>query len=205
MTTILDSPSPLRVLRELDYRPDAHPRHAERGASARAPPRRRRIVPEQRGAACHPPPDRHARRERSGPLIASAGPRLEDSNGLARASHAELCKFHGFGEAKASQLLAAIELGKRISGLRGTDRPTVHSPQDVAGLVTAEMAFLDKEHFRVLVLDTKNHVLAWPDVFVGSVNSTTIRTAEVFREAVRRNASGVIVVHNHPSGAPRSA
>ena len=64
------------------------------------------------------------------------------------------------------------------------------------------MAPFDQEHFRVLVLNTKNQVMAMPDVFVGSVNSTTIRTAEVFREAVRQNCPGVIVVHNHPSGDP---
>ena len=201
MTTLLDSPSPLRVLRELDYRPTLirdmpngeRPRERLRDAGASSLSNAELLAILLRTGT-------HAESvlDLSSRLLAQAG----GLDGLARASHAELCKFHGFGEAKASQLLAAIELGKRISGLRGTDRPTVHSPQDVARLVTAEMAFLDKEHFRVLVLDTKNHVLASPDVFVGSVNSTTIRTAEVFREAVRRNAPGIIVVHNHPSGDP---
>lgn len=128
---------------------------------------------------------------------------LSGLEGLARASHAELCAFHGFGEAKAAHLLAALEIGKRVAASRGEGKPTIHTPDDVARLVTADMAHLDQEHFRVLVLNTKNHVLAAPDVFVGSVKSTTIRTAEVFREAVRQNAPGVIAVHNHPSGDPQ--
>ena len=122
--------------------------------------------------------------------------------GLARAQFSDLCGLHGLGEAKASQLLAALELGKRVAMSRGSVRPTIGAPEDVAALVQAEMAPFDQEHFRVLVLNTKNQVMAMPDVFVGSVNSTTIRTAEVFREAVRQNCPGVIVVHNHPSGDP---
>ena len=122
--------------------------------------------------------------------------------GLARAQFSDLCSLHGLGEAKASQLLAALELGKRVAMSRGSARPTIGAPEDVAALVQAEMAPFDQEHFRVLVLNTKNQVMAMPDVFVGSVNSTTIRTAEVFREAVRQNCPGVIVVHNHPSGDP---
>jgi DNA repair protein RadC len=122
--------------------------------------------------------------------------------GLARASFTDLCDIYGFGEAKACQLMAAMELGKRLQGAAIADRPVIGSPQDVADLVLGDMADFEQEHFRVLVLDTKNHVLAMPDVFVGSVNATTIRTAEVFRDAVRRNAPGIIVVHNHPSGDP---
>ncbi len=127
---------------------------------------------------------------------------FEGLDGLAKATHAELCAVHGFGDAKAAQLQAAIELGKRLAAARGPGRTAISSPLDVANLVKAEMEFLDQEHFRVLVLNTKNEVMASPDVFVGSVNSTTIRTAEVFREAVRRNCPSVILVHNHPSGDP---
>lgn len=122
--------------------------------------------------------------------------------GLAKASHSELCAIYGFGDAKAAQLQAAIELGKRLAATRGEGRAVINSPQDVADLVSADMAFLEQEHFRVLALTTKNEVVAKPDVFVGSVNSTTIRVAEVFREAVRTNCPNIIVVHNHPSGDP---
>jgi DNA repair protein RadC len=122
--------------------------------------------------------------------------------GLSRAGFADLRGLHGLGEAKTAQLLAAIELGKRVTLARGSERVAIASPADVAARVQAEMAPLDQEHFRVLVLNTKNQVMAMPDVFVGSVNSTTIRTAEVFREAVRQNCPGGIVGHNHPSGDP---
>ena len=122
--------------------------------------------------------------------------------GLARATHSDLCALYGFGDAKSAQLLAAIELGRRLQLANGPVRVVINSPEDVANTVSGDMADFDQEHFRVLVLDTKNHVLATPDVFVGSVNSTSIRTAEVFREAVRRNAPGIILVHNHPSGDP---
>ena len=123
-------------------------------------------------------------------------------DGLARAGFQELAGEYGVGEAKAAQLQAAIELGKRLSAAPGPQRASVRSPQDVADLLMAEMALLDQEHFRVVVLNTKNEVMATPTVFVGSVNATTVSTAEVFREAVRQNCLAVIVVHNHPSGDP---
>ncbi len=123
-------------------------------------------------------------------------------DGLARAGFQELAGEYGVGEAKAAQLQAAIELGKRLSVAPESQRASVRSPQDVADPLMAEMALLDQEHFRVVVLNTKNEVMATPTVFVGSVNATTVRTAEVFREAVRQNCPAVIVVHNHPSGDP---
>ena len=121
---------------------------------------------------------------------------------LARASHADLCEVHGFGEAKAAQVLAAAELGKRLAMARGEERYAIHSPEDVAALLTPEMAALDKEHLRVLTLDRKNRVMENERLYVGSVNSTHVRAAEVFRTAIKQNYPGVIVVHNHPSGDP---
>lgn len=123
-------------------------------------------------------------------------------DGLSRVAYGDLCDVHGFGEAKASQLLAAMELGKRVGANATSDRPVIREPRDAADLLTPEMAALDQEHFKVLVLNSKNQVMAMPTVFIGSVNSTTVRTAEVFREAVRRNCPAVIVAHNHPSGDP---
>ena len=123
--------------------------------------------------------------------------------GLARRSHAELCTLKGFGEAKAAQLLAALELGRRVSVNRGDDRPVVRSPQDVERLLRDKMVHYDQEHFVVLVLDTRNRLLAEKDLFTGTVNATNVRTAEVFREAVVRNAPGIIIAHNHPAGDPQ--
>ncbi len=81
-------------------------------------------------------------------------------------------------------------------------RPTVTSPEDIARLLQAEMELLQQEELRLLVLDTKHHVLAAPTLYRGSVNSAPARVAEVFREAVRQNAAAIAVAHNHPSGDP---
>jgi DNA repair protein RadC len=122
--------------------------------------------------------------------------------GLAKASFGELCGERGVGEAKAAQVKAALELGRRLLSTQPQERATVHSPQDVANLVMAEMDLLDQEHLRVLLLNTKNQVLAIPEVYKGNVNSTLVRVGELFREAVREGCPALIVVHNHPSGDP---
>jgi len=93
-------------------------------------------------------------------------------------------------------------LGRRLLSLQENDRATIHSPQDVANLLQGEMALLEQEHLRVVLLNTRNQVLAIPEAYRGNVNSAVIRAGEVFREAVRSNAPAVIVVHNHPSGDP---
>jgi len=76
----------------------------------------------------------------------------------------------------------------------------IRSPADVATLLMVEMSHLDQEHLRTVLLDTKNRVQQINTVYIGSLNSATIRVGEVFKEAVRRNSAGIIVVHNHPSG-----
>lgn len=122
--------------------------------------------------------------------------------GLARASFSELRAERGLGPAKTAQLKAALELGRRLLLASPEDRLTIHSPSDVAQLLMAEMAHLEQENFRVLYLDTRNRLLGSDTVYVGSLNASHIRVAEVFRDAVRRNCAGLIVAHNHPSGDP---
>lgn len=122
--------------------------------------------------------------------------------GLGRASYAELCDQRGLSEAKACQLLAALELGRRLVSLAPEERMTIGSSQDVANLMMAEMAVLDQEHLRVLVLNTKNEVMGTHEIYVGNVSSAVVRPAEVLRPAVRENAPSIILVHNHPSGDP---
>lgn len=122
--------------------------------------------------------------------------------GLARLSFDELCTRRGLGEAKAAQLRAALELGRRLAVSELGERPTIREPGDVARLVQAEMALLEQEQLRVLVLNTKNQVLATVTVSSGTVNQSQVRAAEVFRPAIQRNATSIIVVHNHPSGDP---
>ena len=122
--------------------------------------------------------------------------------GLARASSAELIAERGLGPAKVAQLKAALELGRRMLVESPEERPQVRSPADAANLVLSEMSLLEQEHLRVMLLDTKNRVMATPTVYVGSLNTSLIRVGELFREAIRANCASLIVLHNHPSGDP---
>lgn len=125
--------------------------------------------------------------------------------GLSQATVTELVNgVHGLGPAKASQLLAGLELGVRTATLRNDERPQVKSPTDAANLLMGDMAYFQQEHLRVLLLDTKNFVINnWRhSLYKGSLNSSIVRVGEVFREAIRSNAAALIVAHNHPSGDP---
>ena len=122
--------------------------------------------------------------------------------GLARASVGELCAEHSIGEAKATQILAALELGRRLLATHPDVRPSVRTPEDVANLLLADMALLEQEHLRVILLNTRNQVLGVPEVYKGTVNATHVRVADLFRDAVREGCPSIIVVHNHPSGDP---
>jgi DNA repair protein RadC len=123
-------------------------------------------------------------------------------SGLHRASFDEVCAQHGVGEAKAAQIKAAIELGRRLTLESPDERPTIHSPADAAVLLQYEMSALEQEELRVMLLDTRNRVLDIIEVYRGSLNSSQVRVGELFKSAVRRNAAAIIVVHNHPSGDP---
>ncbi|KXK10845.1 MAG: DNA repair protein RadC [Chloroflexi bacterium OLB14] len=122
--------------------------------------------------------------------------------GLHRAPFKELMNQHGMGEAKASQIKAAIELGRRLSVEAPEEKFVINSPADAAGLVQYEMSALEQEHLRVILLDRRNKVLEIVEVYKGSVNSSQVRVGELFKEAIRANASSLIVTHNHPSGDP---
>jgi len=121
---------------------------------------------------------------------------------LARASELELRAIPGIGAAKAAQLVAAFELGRRMLADWPTTRPIIRSPRDVADRLILQMGRLEREELRVVLLDTKNHVLRVATVYQGNVSSSLVRVGELYRDAVRLNASGVILVHNHPSGDP---
>lgn len=130
---------------------------------------------------------------------------LQELDGLAgihRAPFEELENQHGVGPAKAAQIKAAIELGRRLKDDVPEARPSIQNPGDAAEYVKYEMGALEQEHLRVLLLDTRNHVLDTVQIYVGSVNTAQVRPADVFKPAVRRNATALIVVHNHPSGDP---
>ncbi len=122
--------------------------------------------------------------------------------GLSRATIAEIKQVHGIGNAKAVEIKAALELGRRLLASAPEERPTVKSPDDAANLLMSEMMFLEQEHLRLILLDTRNGVLATPTIYKGSLNSSVVRLAELFRAAIRANAAAFIVAHNHPSGDP---
>lgn len=120
---------------------------------------------------------------------------------LANISIEELSSFEGIGLAKSAQIKAAIELGHRIYKEANMAKPKITNPSDVVDLVM-EMQFLDKEHFRVISLSTKNHVIGIDEVSIGSLNSSIVHPREVFKKALEKSAASVILVHNHPSGDP---
>ncbi|GIV63784.1 MAG: UPF0758 protein [Bellilinea sp.] len=123
--------------------------------------------------------------------------------GLHRASFSEVRAQHGVGEAKAAQIKAAIELGKRLRDDGGEDdRRAIHSPGDAADLVMYDMAGLVQENLWVILTDTRNRVMSIERLYQGSLNASTVRVAELFRAAIIRNAASILVVHNHPSGDP---
>ena len=121
---------------------------------------------------------------------------------LKDASLDELKAIKGIGTAKAIQLMAAIELGRRVSNLEFTDRYCSRSPEDAAKYMMNEMKFLSQEHFICLYLNTKNQVMHKQVVFIGSLNASIVHPREVFKEAFRRSAASIICLHNHPSGDP---
>jgi DNA repair protein RadC len=122
--------------------------------------------------------------------------------GLARSTLEELCAVAGCGPAKAVQIKAALELGRRLVVQLPAEPMRLQSPAEVAALLAPEMSFLEQEHLRVVLLNAKNHLLAIHEVYKGSVSSSPVRVGEVFREAIRKNCPSIILAHNHPSGDP---
>ena len=121
---------------------------------------------------------------------------------LKDASVEEMTSINGIGEAKAIQLLAAVEFGRRVHNLITVDRYVIRSPEDCANFLMEEMRFLSQEHFVCVYLNTKNQVLHKQTIFIGSLNSSIVHPREVFKEAFRRSAASIICAHNHPSGDP---
>ncbi|NPV43202.1 MAG: DNA repair protein RadC [Firmicutes bacterium] len=121
---------------------------------------------------------------------------------LVEASIEELGKIKGIGLAKAAQIKAAIEIGKRLASLSQSERPVIKCPEDVRNLLMEEMRYLDKEYFKTILLNIKNQVIHVEDVSVGSLNSSIVHPREIFKIAIRRSSAALILVHNHPSGDP---
>ncbi|KUK82005.1 MAG: DNA repair protein RadC [Pelotomaculum thermopropionicum] len=128
--------------------------------------------------------------------------RFKNLHRLVDAAVEELSDVKGVGPAKASQVKAALELARRLAQFSEASRPVIKSPDDAAALVMEEMRHLDREHFRALLLNTKNQVIGTDKVSVGTLNSSTVHPRELFRNAIRKSAASMVLVHNHPSGDP---
>jgi DNA repair protein RadC len=124
-----------------------------------------------------------------------------DIRRLYQAHVTEIASVNGVGQQTAVRLKAALALGLRLQEPSG-DRPVVNSPADAAALVQQEMSLLQQEYLKVILLDTRNRVLEIVEVYHGSVNSSQVRIAEVFKPAIQRMAPAVICCHNHPSQDP---
>jgi DNA repair protein RadC len=122
--------------------------------------------------------------------------------GLQRAGLNEITVVRGVGEAKAAQIKAAIEIGKRLSVEIDVDRPAVTCPSQAAELVKYEMAGLTQENLWVLILDVRLRLISIEKLYIGSLTMSTVRIGEIFKVAIVKNAISIIVVHNHPSGDP---
>ncbi len=130
---------------------------------------------------------------------------LDRQGGLAGFGNATLEEFEqvkGVGEAKAITVMAAIELGRRVTTLAPVERPIIRTPDDVAALLMPRFRYETKESFIAILLSTKNHVLKTPVISVGSLNASIVHPRELFREAINASAAAVILAHNHPSGDP---
>ncbi len=121
---------------------------------------------------------------------------------LAGASMEELSRIRGIGSVKAGDLQAAMELAKRLQADGRQNLDVINSPGDAAGLVMEEMRRLDREHFVILMLNSKHRVTARKTVSIGHLNASLVHPRELFKEVIRRSSAAVVLVHNHPSGDP---
>ena len=138
----------------------------------------------------------HTAVELAGQVISESGGLF----GLYGISVHDLLGLHGIGEAKACKTLAAVEFGKRLGRVRNPGRPVISSPEDVDGLLRGRIANLDRENFVAVLLNTKNEVIEFPTISVGTLSASLVHPREVFKPAIRASASGIVLAHNHPSG-----
>ncbi len=124
----------------------------------------------------------------------------EDLTELSSITLEELCLIDGIGESKACQILAAIELGKRLKQSPLVRKTKITSPNDVVAFFSAELSSERVEKFIAVFLNTKNEMLAWEVISIGSLNASIVHPREVFNRAIKRSAASILAVHNHPSG-----
>ncbi len=119
---------------------------------------------------------------------------------LHQASLNDLTKIKGVGKKKAFQIMAMLELSRRIISSPPNSNPIIASPTEVVELAKDRMKLLDKEEFAIFLLDIKNRIIAQEVVFIGSLNSCIVHPREIFKKAIKISAASIILCHNHPSG-----
>lgn len=130
---------------------------------------------------------------------------IDKENGLsalANITSLELTRIKGVGRAKAAEILAAVELGKRMAEHTAQQRIVVNSPEDAADYAMPRFRYEQKECFSVILLNVKNHILSMPIISIGSLTASVVHPREVFKVAIQQTAAAMILVHNHPSGDP---
>lgn len=135
----------------------------------------------------------------AGELLAKIG----SYDDLMKSSLEELSSVKGIGKVKSARIVAGLELGRRISTRGAVKRVKIDSPESVASLFMETFKYETEEHFLTLLLDTKNQIIGIIKVSRGDLNKTIVTTREVFKQAVKRSANSMILVHNHPSGDPK--
>ncbi len=122
--------------------------------------------------------------------------------GLINLSTGELGQMKGIGQAKAAEIMAAVELGRRMSVHNAKHRTIVSCPEDAAEYAMPRFKNEQREHFAVILLNVKNHILSMPVISIGSLTASVVHPREVFKAAIQQTAAAMILVHNHPSGDP---
>lgn len=120
---------------------------------------------------------------------------------LRRSRVTDLTFQPGIGESRGNAICAAIELGNRIASAERPAAESIHSPRDADAILRPRIAHLDREVFCVILLDTKNKVIAVLTIAIGTLSTATVHPREIFKPAIKASAAGVILAHNHPSGA----
>jgi DNA repair protein RadC len=122
-------------------------------------------------------------------------------SGLGTTTAEHLAKVNGLGPTKITQLLATVELARRLMTFPTEERPIIQRAEDAIALLM-DMQHLTQEHVRVILLDSAQRLVTIQTVYIGTVNSSVLRVAEVFREAITRNCPALLLAHNHPAGQP---
>jgi DNA repair protein RadC len=123
--------------------------------------------------------------------------------GLHAASFHDLCAVKGMGRAKTAQIKAAIEIGYRLNQEEQSPVPTISNPEDVEKLLGHLLVDKSQEELWVLALNTRNRLLCKQRLYIGTVNQSSVRLAEILEIPLRQRATSIILVHNHPSGDPQ--